>query len=174
MVRYKSGFSASSLCFKINTTLYVVFFFISIFQMMTVQPSRYLLALFLVQLGFVFFSLCELILRQAHVVSWLWLLCSISSLIALFCVLHLWRRQAAYCLHPSLKKGLTYVANSGRASERDSLSLHHITDRIAWDFLLAFRAVSEDGITRRFLILKDSLPPEDFRRLRVFLRWRSR
>lgn len=89
-------------------------------------------------------------------------------------MVRIWARQHVYCLRVSTKEGLVYTVSSRQVSERESLRLLHIADRIAWDFLLAFRAVGEDGVTRRFLILNDCISPAEFRRLRVFLRWSRR
>lgn len=89
-------------------------------------------------------------------------------------MVRIWAQQQVYCLRISTKEGLVYTASSGQVSARESLRLLHIADRIAWDFLLAFRAVGEDGVTRRFLILNDRVSPAEFRRLRVFLRWSGR
>lgn len=139
--------------------------------MITVHPSRRLLALMLVQLVLAFFSLYVLISLQAHFVRLLW---SFAFIMAIYCAVHLWSRQQVICLRVSSGECFVFTADCGQHSEQKPIRLLSMSDRIEWDFLLVFRALGEDGVERRFLILRDSVSPAEFRRLRVFLRWQGR
>lgn len=78
------------------------------------------------------------------------------------------------CLRVSSKEGLVLTVDCGRFSEQKPIRLLSMSNRITWGFLVVFRALGEDGVERRFLILSDSVSPAEFRRLRVFLRWQGR
>lgn len=81
---------------------------------------------------------------------------------------HAWRRPEVVALRPNPDGGLEW-----RAAGQDWQAANLLPDTYVtpWLCVLAFRS---EGKTRRLPLYPDSLHPEDFRRLRVWLRWQAR
>ncbi len=101
---------------------------------------------------------------------------SISVRVALLVVIWLIAYRARQRMLP--KVATVRLEENGRISlidesEQAPLAADLLPGAIAHPWLTALRLKKEDGRTCALIVAVDSLNAEDFRRLRIFLRWRA-
>ncbi len=147
-------------------------YFMSSASVITVRPSRIVRGLLLVMLSLAFYALLMLISWRYEATRWLMGLWLLVLLFVLFWVARIWIGQVTERLMIVGGSELIYLGTDSQPGAENAIRLMRIEDCVVWNMLVAFRAFDDDGSSRQFLILFDSVSKEEFRRLKVFLRWR--
>ncbi len=139
--------------------------------MITVRPSRIARLLLLAMVGLAFYSLAVLISWQDEAAD-LWMALWLITLLGVFfLVSRILLGQVNGRLVIMGADELMYVSIDPQLKAEKAFRLAQIDHCVVWNSLVAFRAIDENDHVMQFLILFDSVSDDEFRRLKVFLRW---